>query len=186
MSKNLTPVEKFTAMEEKRIFNEYIVADYNCRKRGTVTVTLVPTYATDAPKQITLDDHLNARKKMLDTDSCIWNIGSLVTLTKDGKIKPVKYDMRKCDTMLVTGAQYTGDITKELYLVGKKFGNAVLFIRDEPMYLWHQKFYGTERGDIVLVRPTNQEYEPVNTHEILRKFTTEEQMRAFFQSQHQR
>ena len=79
--------------DEKRMFNEYIVADYNCRNKDAVTVTLIPTYATAAPKQITLDNHWGARKKMLDADSCIWNIGSLVTLTKDGKIKPVKYDI---------------------------------------------------------------------------------------------
>lgn len=172
--------------DEKRMFNEYIVADYNCRNKGTVTVTLISTYTTAAPKQITLDNHWDARKKMLDADSCIWNIGSLVTLTKDGKIKLVKYDMRKCDTMLVTGAYNTFNTSRILSLMGKKFGQTILCISPEPIHIWHQKFYSTERGDIVLVRPTNPKLEPDNEYQILRNFTMEEKIRKFFESQHKR
>lgn len=169
--------EKYTPAE-MRIFNEYIIAEHKNFKNGNIKLTLVPTYVTDGPKKITKDyDELSKIAQ-----GVWWRAGGLVLLDNNGTIKPVKYDLRKCDTMLVTAADYLTESLKRLTLMGKKFGLTTIDLPAEFTEVWEQKFFGTQRGDTVLVRPATHK-NPNNEYEILRNFTTEAMMANFWHSQ---
>ena len=166
---------------ERQIYSEYIIADktYPDKFKSTQNVTLIPTYWGDL-QHIKLKGLAN------------WTplgIGELVSLTTKGKIKPIKYDMRKCDTMLVTSVwdyRAYGAARRQISMMGKKFGIQYIDLVYDIEFPWMCKFYDIKRGDRVLVRPhqTTDAYEKYgNAFEILRNFTTEEQMRKFFESQ---
>lgn len=167
------------SFSDRKILNEYVVADRKMYQNGRIDFILVPTYCTDMPEKLSI--------KCVDLDKfksdAFWP-GGLVTLTTDGKIKPVQYDMRKCDKMLVTGVYDATETVRTLTLMGKKFGLVSMHLSKEFAQLWEQKFFDTKRGDIVLVHP--QRGYPNNEYEILRNFTTEKMITAFFESQRKR
>ena len=133
---------------------------------------------TEKPKKITKDyDELSKIAQ-----GVWWRTGMLVLLDNNGKIKPVKYDLRKCDTMLVTSADYLHESLKRLTLMGKKFGLTTIDLPVDFTEVWEQKFFGTQRGDQVLVRPINRKIAN-NEYEILRNFTTETMLTNFWYSQ---
>ena len=167
------------SFSDRKILNEYVVADRKMYQNGRIDFILVPTYCTGMPEKLSI--------KCVDLDKfkrdTFWP-GGLVTLTAGGTIKPVKYDLRKCDIMLVTGAYDATETVRTLTLMGKKFGSLSMYLSKEFTQLWEQKFFDTKRGDIVLVRP--QQSNPNNEYKILRNFTTEKMITAFFESQRQR
>lgn len=168
---------------ERQIYSEYIIADKTYPTKSTQDVTLVPTYWGDL-------QHIKLKGSENWTPL---GIGELVSLTTKGNIKPIKYDMRKCDTMLVTSVwdyyPASGDTHREVTMMGKKFGIQCIDLVYDLEFPWLCKFYDIKRGDRVLARPhqTTDVYEKYgNSFEILRNFTMEKQMRNFFQSQNQR
>jgi len=167
------------SLSDRHILNEYVIADRKTHNNGTINFTLVPTYVTDSPKKIHIK-HADSDKFNRDA---FW-AGGFVTLTKNGAIRPVRYDLRKCDIMLVTSAYDATEIIRTLTLIGKKFGSVSMNLSKEFTQLWEQKFFDTKRGDIVLVRP--QQGYPNNEYEILRNFTTEKMIKTFLESQRQR
>ena len=168
---------------KRKIYSEYIIADKTYPNKSTQNVTLVPTYYGDLQKL-----EFQGPENWVPLD-----VGILVTLTTKGKIKPIKYDMHKCDTMLVTSVcdwqPASGDTRRQISMMGKKFGIQYIDLIYDLEYPWMCKFYDTKRGDQILVRPhqTLDVYKKYGTcFEILRNFTMEEKMRNFFQSQRQR
>ena len=169
---------KYTS-DEQRILNEYVIADRKMYQNGKIDFTLIPTYVNELPKKISIDCK-DSDKFQKDA----FYRGGLVTLTAGGTIKPVQYDLRKCDIMLVTGAYDATETVRTLTLMGKKFGSLSMYLSKEFTQLWEQKFFDTNRGDIVLARP--QQGNPNNEYKILRNFTTEKMITAFFESQRKR
>ena len=171
--------DKYTP-SEIRIFNEYVIAEHKNFKNGNVKLTLVPTYVTEQAKKITKDyTELSKIAK-----GVWWCTGTLVLLDDKGRIKPVKYDLRKCDIMLVTGADYLQESLKRLTLMGKKFGLTTIDLPVDFTEVWEQKFFGTQRGDKVLVCPISRKIAN-NEYEILRNYTMERKITEFFESQRQ-
>ena len=66
--------------------------------------------------------------------------------------------------------------------MGKKFGLTTIDLPVDFTEVWEQKFFGTQRGDQVLVRPINRKIAN-NEYEILRNFTTETMLTNFWYSQ---
>lgn len=170
--------EEKLSRADKNIINEYVIADRKRTKAGT-DFTIIPTYCDDLPEKVSMTD-----AEMEKFDRTLFWVGALVTLTKKGKIRPVRYNLRKCDIMLVTGAYDITETVKELTLMGKKFGSIAMHLSKEFTQLWEQKFFDTRRGDTVLVRP--QQDNSNNEYKILRNFTTEKMITTFFEGQRQR
>ena len=165
--------------EQQRIYSEYIISNKTYPNKTTQVVTLIPTYFGDL-------QHI----KVNGTPNWVtYEIGKLVHLTRKNKIIPVKYDMRKCDTMLVTSVHdwttKKGDI-RQIAMMGKKFGIRYMDLAYDQEFEWMCKFYDIKRGDEVLVRPmqTLSNYLTYgNDYEILRNFTMEKRITEFFNSQ---
>lgn len=166
----------YTSKEEYLLYNEYIIADKKVLNKSTLQIILVPTLAYE-PKTLTFKGTQNWPTQ---------GIGELVWLSKKGTIRPVKYDMRKCDIMLVSGADvFNNSNIKQLRIVGKRFGFQTLDLINEIEYTWQWKFYPTQLDDKILVTrdlgpDTNNDFK------ILRNFTMEGKIRKFFESQRQR
>ncbi len=167
------------SLSDRHILHEYVIADRKMYNNGRIDFTLVPTYLNDLPEKLSVNC---AGLAKFNTDA-FWP-GGLVALTQKGTIRPIQYDLRKCDIMLVTGAYDATETVRTLTLMGKKFGSLSMYLSKEFTQLWEQKFFDTKRGDIVLVQP--QQSNPNNEYKILRNFTTEKMITAFFESQRQR
>ena len=160
----------YASKEEYLLYNEYIIADKKYPNQSTQQITLVPTLAYE-PKILTFNGNKN------------WTplgIGNLVWLSRAGTIRPVKYDMHKCDIMLVIGADVFDNNIKQLRLIGKRFGMQTLDLMNNVEYPWQWKFYPTELNNRVLVKPCTDEN---NDYKILRNYTMERKITEFFESQ---
>ena len=164
----------YSSKEEHLLYNEYIIADKKISNKSTLQMVLVPTLAYE-PKSLTFKGTQNWPAQ---------GIGELVWLSKKGTIKPVKYDMHKCDIMLVTGADVFNNNTKQLRIIGKGFGLQTLDLINEIEYTWQWKFYPTQLDDKILVT-RDAGPDKNNDFKILRNFTMEKRIRNFFESQHQ-
>ncbi|MBO4480289.1 MAG: hypothetical protein J5742_01520 [Alphaproteobacteria bacterium] len=169
-------MDTFTSKEEYMLYNEYIIADKKYPNQSTQQITLVPTLDYE-PKTLTFKGSHN------------WtplSIGDLVWLSRKGTIKPVKYDMRKCDIMLVIGEDvFDNNSVKQLRVMGKKFGLQTLDLANDIECAWQWKFYPTKLNHTVLVRPDVGPDNKNNDYKILRNFTIEKQIAEFFNSQRQ-
>lgn len=161
--------------EERLLYQEYMIANKRYPSKSTQRVTLVPTMSY-YPELITF----KGRENWIGFD-----IGSLVWLSKKNTLRPVRYNMRDCDIMLVLDENFlNNDGTKQLRIIGKRFGLITLDLINDLEFAWQWKFYPTKTGDHILVKPDtnpnrNTEYK------ILRNFTMEEKMAEFFRSQKQ-
>ncbi|MBQ6736358.1 MAG: hypothetical protein IJQ90_02625 [Alphaproteobacteria bacterium] len=163
-------MSSYKSKQEYMLYNEYVIADKKYQNQSTQIVTLVPTVSYE-PKTITLKDNWSR-----------FRLGDLVWITRAGTIKPVKYDMRKCDTMLVVGeSTFDNNGVKQLRLMGKRFGLQTLDLFNDIEHTWQWKFYPTQLHDIVLVKPDANP----DGYKIVRNFTMESKITKFFESQRQ-
>ena len=163
----------YISKQEYMLYNEYVIADKTYPNQFTQRLILVPTLNYES-KIINIKGNYNW------TPFCI---GDLVWITRKGNIKPVKYDMRKCDIMLVIGEEiFDNNQVKQLRVMGKKFGLQTLDLINDIEHTWQWKFYPTKLNHIVLVKPCQGEN---NDYKILRNFTIEKQIKDFFESQRQ-
>ena len=161
--------------EERLLYQEYMIADKRYPSKSTQRVTLVPTMSY-YPELITF----KGRENWIGFD-----IGTLVWLSSKNTIRPVRYNMRDCDIMLVLDVNsLNNDSTKELRIIGKRFGLIILDLINNIEFAWQWKFYPTKTGDKILVKP-DVAHDRTNEYKILRNFTMEEKMAEFFRSQKQ-
>ena len=151
-----------------------MIADKRYPSKSTQRVTLVPTMSY-YPELITF-----SRENWIGFD-----IGTLVWLSSKNTIRPVRYNMRDCDIMLVLDENsLNNDSTKQLRIIGKRFGLIILDLINNIEFAWQWKFYPTKTGDKILVKP-DVAHDRTNEYKILRNFTMEEKMAEFFRSQKQ-
>lgn len=158
--------------EERLLYQEYMIADKRYPSKSAQHVTLVPTMSYD-PVIITF----KGRENWIGFDT-----GTLVWLSSKNTIRPVRYNMRDCDIMLVLGENtFNNDNVKHLRIIGKRFGLITLDLINDTEFAWQWKFYPTKVGDHILVKPDIAQ-DRTNDYKILRNFTMEERMVEFFKS----
>ena len=160
--------------EERLLYQEYMIADKRYPRKSTQRVTLVPTMSYDT-EIITFEGLEN------------WigfDIGTLVWLSSKNTIRPVRYNMCDCDTMLVLDENSLNNGVKQLRITGKRFGLITLDLINDTEFAWQWKFYPTKTGDHILVKPDVAQ-DRTSDYKILRNFTMEEKMAEFFRQQKQ-
>lgn len=167
-------IEPKLTREERLLYQEYMIADKQYPNKSTQRVTLAPTMSYD-PEIITF----KGRGKWVNLD-----IGTLVWLSSKNTIRPVRYNMRDCDIMLVLDENSLNNGEKQLRITGKRFGLITLDLNNDTEFAWQWKFYPTKVGDHILVKPDIGP-DRNNDYKILRNFTMEEKMAEFFRRQKQ-
>ena len=160
--------------EERLLYQEYMIADKRYPRKSTQRVTLVPTMSYD-----TEIIAFEGRENWIGFD-----IGTLVWLSSKNTIRPVRYNMRDCDTMLVLDENSLNNGAKQLRITGKRFGLITLDLINDIEFAWQWKFYPTKTGDHILVKPDVAQ-DRTSDYKILRNFTMEEKIAEFFRRQKQ-
>ena len=160
--------------EERLLYQEYMIADKRYPRKSTQRVTLVPTMSYD-----TEIIAFEGRENWIGFD-----IGTLVWLSSKNTIRPVRYNMCDCDTMLVLDENSLNNGVKQLRITGKRFGLITLDLINDTEFAWQWKFYPTKTGDHILVKPDVAQ-DRTSDYKILRNFTMEEKMAEFFRQQKQ-